>query len=172
MFSIKLDQVTTLKICVVITRNGDTGIFQIYIKALGGYTGDHTFYPADHLISIGIRPNHNWGHREYTTIYFWVWDRTTNEFWGKTYNLPETELIYKVDGALEHNRTSAPNSDWKSFIHFPRSTRIYETIDLEAIFKWKEWSCPNNMNNEHTEWYYDDYGPNTVANLWQRKTPR
>jgi hypothetical protein len=187
--------------CVVITRNGDTGIFQIFISELGGYTGDHKFYPADHTISIGIRPNHEWGHREYTTIYFWVWDRTTDEFWGKTYNLPETELIYKVDGALEHNRTSTPNSLWKSFHLFsPCDQDVNCFMDLEAIFRWKEWSCPNNMNNEHAEDYYHNYkcmecscgdayfcfmypdycywyevpceGPLNSGTMWQRKTPK
>jgi hypothetical protein len=160
--------------CIVITRSGDTGVFGIFIEALGGYLGDWVYFPADHLISIGIRPDHSWGHRDYDEICFWVWDRTADEFWGKTYVLPDTEEIKAVDAALEQNMGEVPNSLWKNFHEFSPYDEDVRSVDLEDNFEWKEWGSPpcTNVNNEHVEEYHGWYGlPNAKATLWQRKTP-
>ena len=147
----------------------NSAVFGSYISALGGYTGDRVYRPADHVFSLGIRPEHQTGKREYTRIYFWLWDQTTGDFWSKTYTLPDTQLIGGVDGALEHNSTVTPNSLWKNFIDFNALDKNKNNVDLKANFKWKEWPCTN-MNNEHNERYY---GTNNVyADLNQRKTPK
>ena len=45
-----------------------------------------------------------------------MWDRTDDVFWGKTYNLPQTEKITQiVDTALERDKNEAPDSTWKNF---------------------------------------------------------
>jgi len=156
--------------CIVITRSGDLATFGIYVSSLGGYQY-YVHRPANHVFSIGIRPEHDWGHREYNEILFWVWDRTTNEWWSNTYTLPVTELIYSVDAALEHDTSEIPNSLWKSFYRFTASDENIACVDLKANFGWLEWTSPE-MNNEHVKDYYDTYGPNTQATLWQRKTPK
>ncbi|NMX21599.1 hypothetical protein C5S30_04020 [ANME-1 cluster archaeon GoMg4] len=156
--------------CIVITRNGDMGAFRTFLSALGGYTEDYLWRSADHEFMIGIRPEHESGQREYTQVYFWVWDLTTNDLWEKTYNLPATEEIEDVDAALEHNSTFTPNSLWKSFFNYEALDKDLSKIDLKDNFAWQQWTCPH-MTNEHAEDYYDTYGPNTTATLWQRKTP-
>ena len=82
-----------------------------------------------------------------------------------------TELIYSVDAALEHDTSEIPNSLWKSFYRFTASDENIACVDLKANFGWLEWTSPE-MNNEHVKDYYDTYGPNTQATLWQRKTPK
>lgn len=156
--------------CIVITRSGDLAFFGSYVSSLGGYQ-NYTKFPANHTFFIGIHPKHNSDSREYNEIFFWVWDLTTDEFRSKTYTLPETELIYAVDAALEHDTSVSPNSLWKSFYKFSAFDKDLERVDLKANFEWLEWTSPE-MNNEHVEDYYDTYGPNTEATLWQRKTPK
>ena len=58
----------------------------------------------------------------------------------------------------------------RAFI-FTASDENIACVDLKANFGWLEWTSPE-MNNEHVKDYYDTYGPNTQATLWQRKTPK
>ena len=146
-----------------------TGIFGIYIGALGGYTGDYVRRPASNSFSTGIRPEHQTGSKGYTKIFFWIYDFTDGVYWSKTYTLPATQYIKAVDAALEHNDTVTPNSLWKNFIDFNALDQNKNNVNLKANFKWKEWPSTN-MNNEHTERYY---GTNYIyGDLSQRKTPK
>lgn len=157
---------------ILLMRDDDEATCAPFFSSLGGHqTGDYKYYPANHVISIGIRPEHSSGSREYNEIYIWIWDRTDDVFWGKTYNLPQTEKITIVDAALECDKNEAPDSQWKNFYKFKPSNEHIQAVNLLDEFTWSEHSSPV-FNNEHSEEYYDDYGPNTVATLWQRKTPK
>jgi len=158
--------------CVVITRNDSDATFGIVVSSLGGSHGgyqDWVHYPANHEFYIGLIPQHDNGNREYDRLYFWVWDLTANEWWSHIYTLPETELIDSVDAALEHNITVSPNGLWKNFYQFRAYDQNIGIVDLKANFGWLEHPYPH-VKHEHAEDYYDTYGPNTEATLWQRKT--
>ena len=153
---------------IVLMKWDDKALCKPYISSLGGYQ-DQIEYPVNHIISIGIRPEHSSGSREYNEVYMWIWDRTDDVFWSKTYTLPQTEKITIVDAALECDKNEAPNSQWKNFYKFNPSNEHIQDVNLLDEFTWSEHPSPV-FNNEHAEDYYDDYGPNTVATLWQRKT--
>jgi len=161
----------TAENAIVLMREGNTAICATYISSLGGYQ-DYIYYPANHVISIGIRPEHSYGSREYNKIYMWIWDRTDNKFWGKTYNLPRTEKITYVDAALECDENEPPNSLWKIFYKFTPTNEYIEFVNLPDEFTWFEYTSPV-FNNEHFEVYYDSYGGKKIsATLGQRKTPK
>ena len=191
---------TTAENAIVLMRQDDTAICAPFFSSLGGYqTDDYKYYPANHVISIGIRPEHSYGSREYNEIYIWIWDRTDDIFWGKTYNLPQTEEITVVDAALECDENEAPNSLWKNFYKFSPLNEYIQSVNLPDEFTWFERSSPV-FNNEHAEEYYIPYtcyecscgdpyfcymypddcywyevpceGPLSAATLWQRKTPK
>jgi len=160
---------------IVLMRVDDTAVCRPYISSLGGYECEPNpiCYPANHVISIGIRPEHSYGSREYNKIYMWIWDRTTDTFWGKTYNLPRTEKITIVDAALECDENEAPDSQWKNFYKFTPYNEYIQDVNLPDEFTWSEHSSPV-FNNEHYEGYYNPYGGEKLisATLWQRKTPK
>jgi len=158
--------------CIVITYDPSqppdrTGVFGIYISALGGYTGDYVRRPASHTFSIAIRPEHANGHTDYTQITFLVYDQTDGVQWSKTYTLPATQYIKDVDAALEHNDTVTPNSLWKTFVDYHALDKNLEAVNLKNTFTWTEWPSLN-MDNQHSESYY---GGDEYARLNQRKTP-
>jgi hypothetical protein len=156
---------------IMLWRQDDTAICGPFLSSLGSHqTSDYKYYPANHIISIGIRPEHSSGSREYDEVYMWIWDRTDGVSWGKTYTLPRTEKITIVDAALECDKNETPDSTWKNLYKFNPSNEHMQNINLLDEFTWAEHPSPV-FNNEHAEEYYDDYGPSTVATLWQRKTP-
>jgi len=145
----------------------NSGVFGIYISALGGYTGDYVRRPASHTFSIAVRPEHENGHTDYTQITFLVYDQTEGVQWSKTYTLPTTQYIKAVDGALEHDDTVTPNSLWKTFFDYHALDKNFEGVNLKDTFEWKQHPSLN-MTNEHSEYYY---GGDEYARLKQRKTP-
>lgn len=153
----------TAENAIVLMKWDNDALCRPYISSLGGYQEPYPIvYPASHTISIGIRPEHSSGSREYNEIYMWIWDRTTDTFWGKTYNLPQTEKITIVDAALECDENETPDSQWKNFYKF--SPSLPSGQDIANKFTWAEHSSPV-FNNEHSEDYYHNYKCNGVQ-LW------
>ncbi|RZN38727.1 MAG: hypothetical protein EFT35_04475 [Methanophagales archaeon ANME-1-THS] len=95
----------------------NSGLFGIYIGALGGYV-EYVYRPASNSFNIGIRPEHQTGKKEYSKISFWVHDTTDGVYWSKTYILPAKQSIKSVDAALEHDCEAIPNELWKNFVEF------------------------------------------------------
>ncbi|MEM3627115.1 MAG: hypothetical protein QXZ25_03720 [Candidatus Bathyarchaeia archaeon] len=145
----------------------NSGVFGIFISALGGYI-EWVYFPANHYFYIGIVPNHSSGSETYKQISFLVWDISTNTFWSKKYTLPVTQRIKAVDAALEHDDTVTPNSLWKDFVDFVAYDKNRNAVDLNATFSWYEHPSQA-MNNEHTQTFYNN---NMYGYLRQRKTPK
>lgn len=182
---------------ILLMRQDDTAICAPFLSSLGRHqTSDYVYYPANHIISIGICPRDVSG-REYNKVFMWIWDRTDDVFWSKTYNLPQTEKITIVDAALECDKNEAPDSQWKNFYKF--SPSLPSGQDIANEFTWSERPSPV-FNNEHSEDYYHNYkcyecscgnpyycdmypeycywyevpceGPRNSGTMWQRKTPK
>jgi len=154
--------------CIVVTRQTEGSAFGIYLRKLGGYQ-DWVHYSADHFFNIGIRGEHEEGSREINSVYFWVWDKTNDVFWDKTYDLPETEVVKSVDAALECYSTITPLEKWKTFTDYTPLDINLNHPDLSRIYHdYKEWKC-DRIYNDCKVAFFDDYGPNTVATVSQRK---
>ena len=156
--------------CIVITRRESAVTFGIYLRRLGGYQ-EWVHYSADHNFNIGIRGEHQEGSREINSVYFWVWDKTDDVFWDKTYDLPETERVRSVDAALECYSDITPLEKWKTFTDYTPLDINLNHPDLSRIYHdYKEWKCDDvGIYNDRKVAFFDDYGPNTVATVSQKK---
>jgi hypothetical protein len=136
-------------------RNQQTATYEYNeLHRITGAAGDN--------FNIGIRPNNNPGSRNYTSLYFWVWDLTKNIKIDLTINLPQSEYFRNSDFAIEGFGYNQMNTYSKMAYNMQVLDQNNNDIFSQDYFTWYS-VTDQNYNIGHNEFYSYDL----VYQWWQ-----